>query len=49
MMDADWLLTFDRRSLDLANERLLHDGDVVPLTPKAFAVLRRLVRTPSSS
>src|SRR5215831_10980954 len=42
-MDADRLLTFDRYSLDLANERLLHDGDVVALTPKAFAVLRRLV------
>src|SRR5215510_7347438 len=42
-MDADRLLTFDRYSLDLANERLLHDGDVVPLTPKAFAVLRCLV------
>src|SRR5215470_13647605 len=42
-MDADRLLSFDRYSLDLANEQLLHDGDVVPLTPKAFAVLRRLV------
>src|SRR5215470_10900386 len=42
-MDADRLLSFDRYSVDLANERLLHDGDVVPLTPKAFAVLRRLV------
>src|SRR5215831_11481510 len=42
-MDADRLLTFDRYSLDLANERLLHDGDVVALTPKAFAVLRCLV------
>src|SRR5262245_66623334 len=43
MMDADRLLTFDRYSLDLANDRLLHDGDMVSLTPKAFAVLRRLV------
>src|SRR5262245_18845272 len=43
MMDADRLLTFDRYSLDLANERLLYDGGAVPLTPKAFAVLRRLV------
>src|SRR5262245_15365320 len=43
MMDADRLLTFDRYSLDLANERLLHDGHMVSLTPKAFAVLRRLV------
>src|SRR5215470_14989305 len=42
-MDADRLLSFEGYSLDLANERLLHDGDVVPLTPKAFAVLRRLV------
>src|SRR5262245_31507994 len=42
-MDADRLLSFDRYSLDLSNERLLHDGDVVSLTPKAFAVLRRLV------
>jgi DNA-binding winged helix-turn-helix (wHTH) protein/tetratricopeptide (TPR) repeat protein len=42
-MDADRLLSFDRYSLDLANERLLHDGGVVSLTPKAFAVLRRLV------
>src|SRR5262245_10178684 len=43
MMDADRLLSFDRYSLDLANEQLLHDGDVVPLTPKAFAVLHRLI------
>src|SRR5215475_11017806 len=42
-MDADRLLSFDRYSLDLANERLLHDGLMVSLTPKAFAVLRRLV------
>src|SRR5215831_12140579 len=42
-MDTDRLLSFEGYSLDLANERLLHDGDVVPLTPKAFAVLRRLV------
>src|SRR5499433_3171039 len=42
-MDADRLLSFDRYSLDLANEQLLHDGEVVPLKPKAFAVLRRLV------
>src|SRR5262245_392448 len=42
-MDADRLLSFDRYSLDLANERLLHDGDVVSLTPQAFAVLRCLV------
>ena len=42
-MDAHRLLTFEGYSLDLANERLLHEGEVVPLTPKAFAVLRRLV------
>src|SRR5262245_47113190 len=42
-MAADHLLTFERFSLDLANEQLLHDGEVVPLTPKAFAVRRRLV------
>src|SRR5262245_45469404 len=41
-MDADRLLSFEGYSLDLANEQLLHDGDVVPLTPKAFGVLRRL-------
>src|SRR5262245_57398506 len=43
MMDADRLLSFDRYSLDLANERLLPDGDVVSLTPQAFAVRRCLV------
>src|SRR5499425_1118705 len=42
-MDADRLLSFEGYSLDLANERLLLDGDLVPLTPKAFAVLRRLI------
>src|SRR5258707_12406501 len=42
-MDAHRLLTFEGYSLDLANERLLHEGEVVALTPKAFAVLRRLV------
>src|SRR5262245_33329528 len=41
-MDADRLLSFEGYALDLANEQLLHEGDVVPLTPKAFAVLRRL-------
>src|SRR5215475_9711468 len=38
-MNPDRLLSFDGH----ANEQLLHDGDVVSLTPKAFAVLRRLV------
>src|SRR5947207_14480802 len=42
-MDADRRLTFDGFSLDLANEQLVCDGEVVALTPKAFAVLRRLV------
>jgi DNA-binding winged helix-turn-helix (wHTH) protein/tetratricopeptide (TPR) repeat protein len=42
-MDTDLRLTFESFSLDLANERLVCDGQVVPLTPKAFAVLRRLV------
>src|SRR5215831_13739477 len=42
-MDADRLLSFEGYALDLANEQLLHEGDVVALTPKAFAVLRRLV------
>jgi len=40
-MDADRQLTFEGFSLDLANERLLHEGKAVALTPKAFAVLRR--------
>jgi DNA-binding winged helix-turn-helix (wHTH) protein len=39
-MDADRLLAFEGYSLDLANDQLLHGGDMVPLTPKAFAVLR---------
>jgi len=38
-MDPDRLLSFDGH----ANEQLLHDGDVGSHTPKAFAVLRRLV------
>ena len=42
-MDADRRLTFEGFSLDLANEQLVCDGEVVALTPKAFAVLRRLV------
>ena len=42
-MDADRLLTFEGFSLDLANEQLVCGGEVVALTPKAFAVLRRLV------
>ena len=42
-MNADRRLTFEGFSLDLTNERLVCDGEVVALTPKAFAVLRRLV------
>jgi DNA-binding winged helix-turn-helix (wHTH) protein len=42
-MDADRRLTFGGFSLDLANEQLVCDGEVVALTPKAFAVLRRLL------
>jgi DNA-binding winged helix-turn-helix (wHTH) protein/tetratricopeptide (TPR) repeat protein len=41
-MDAS-RLTFEGFSLDLANEQLVCDGEVVALTPKAFAVLRRLL------
>jgi DNA-binding response OmpR family regulator len=36
-------LTFEGFSLDLANEQLLCDCEILGLTPKAFAVLRRLV------
>src|SRR5262249_53178311 len=43
IMEAPRRLTFDCYTLDLANEQLLCEGEVVPLTPKAFAVLRRLV------
>ena len=42
-MEADRCLTFGDFSLDLAKEQLLCGGEVVALTPKAFAVLRRLV------
>ena len=42
-MEADQCLTFGNFSLDLAKEQLLDGGEVVALTPKAFAVLRRLV------
>src|SRR4030095_14283653 len=43
MTDADRRLSFEGSALDLANEQLLHDGEVVSLTQKAFAVPRRLV------
>ncbi|HKF98230.1 MAG TPA: AAA family ATPase, partial [Steroidobacteraceae bacterium] len=42
-MEADRCLAFGDFSLDLAKEQLLCSGEVVALTPKAFAVLRRLV------
>ncbi len=42
-MDTERHLTFEGFSLDFANEQLLCDGQAVALTPKAFAVLRRLV------
>src|SRR5262249_47927869 len=42
-MEADRYLTFEAFSLDLDKERLLCGDEVVALTPKAFAVLRRLV------
>ncbi len=42
-MEADRSLTFGDFSLDLAKEQLFCSGEVVALTPKAFAVLRRLV------
>jgi len=42
-MDANRRLTFGGFSLDLANDQLVCDGEVVALTPKAFAVLRRLL------
>jgi len=42
-MEADRRLAFGDFSLDLASERLWCGHEVVALTPKAFAVLRRLV------
>src|SRR5258705_13121302 len=42
-MDASRTLTFGEFALDLTSERLSCRGEVVSLTPKAFAVLRRLV------
>src|SRR5262249_61400582 len=43
VMEADHCLAFGDVSLDLAKGQLLCSGEVVALTPKAFAVLRRLV------
>jgi DNA-binding winged helix-turn-helix (wHTH) protein len=42
-MDADRRLTFGDFCLDRTTERLWCRDEVVALTPKAFAVLRRLV------
>jgi DNA-binding winged helix-turn-helix (wHTH) protein/tetratricopeptide (TPR) repeat protein len=43
VMEGDRCLTFGDFSLDLATNQLLCSGEEVALTPKAFAVLRRLV------
>src|SRR5512135_2873107 len=42
-MEAEQRLTFGDFCLDIASQRLRCGGEVVALTPKAFAVLRRLV------
>src|SRR5215470_5354546 len=42
-MDAGRRLAFGDFWLDLTSERLWHRDEVASLTPKAFAVLRRLV------
>src|SRR5215471_6778824 len=42
-MDAGRRLAFGDYWLDLTSERLWHRDEVAALTPKAFAVLRRLV------
>ena len=42
-MEADRRLTFGEFGLDLTSERLWCRDEVVALTPKAFAVLRRLI------
>ena len=42
-MDAGRRLAFGDFWLDLTSERLWHHDEVAALTPKAFAVLRRLV------
>ncbi|MGH3056405.1 MAG: winged helix-turn-helix domain-containing protein, partial [Gaiellaceae bacterium] len=42
-MEGDRRLTFGDFCLDLSSERLSCGDEVVPLTPKAFAVLRRLI------
>jgi len=42
-MEADRRFTFGDFCVDLTSERLWCRDEVVALTPKAFAVLRRLV------
>src|SRR5215470_13480568 len=42
-MEADRRVAFEGFCLDLAAQQLLYEDEVVALTPKAFAVLRRLV------
>src|SRR6185503_3403654 len=42
-MEVDRRLLFDDFSLDFSTEQLCCGGEVVAITPKAFAVLRRLV------
>src|SRR5262252_4243022 len=42
-MEGDRSLRFGDFSLDLAKEQLFCSGEAIALTPKAFAVLRRLV------
>jgi hypothetical protein len=42
-MEVDRRLLFDDFSLDPSTEQLSCGGEVVALTPKAFAILRRLV------
>jgi predicted ATPase/DNA-binding winged helix-turn-helix (wHTH) protein len=43
VIDRDRYMTFGDFRLDFTSERLWHGDEVVALTPKAFAVLRRLV------
>lgn len=44
-MTAQALYEFDRFRLDPAEQRLLCDGELVPLTPKAFQILCALIRS----
>ena len=43
-MQADQHFTFDRYYVDLANAQLWRQQQVIPLTAKAFAVLRHLIK-----